>query len=69
MLFNGALLRARGAGRAGIWLGTNQANARAQRFYEKSGFTRVGTKRFRLGSQWEHDFIYELVLGLSSDRR
>jgi ribosomal protein S18 acetylase RimI-like enzyme len=54
---------AREIGAAGMWLGTNQANARAQRFYEKSGFEKVGTKRFRVGDRWEDDFVYELVLG------
>lgn len=42
----------------GIWLGVNQENLRAQRFYEKSGFTRVGTKRFQVGAGLEHDFVY-----------
>ena len=54
---------ARESGAAGMWLGTNQANVRAQRFYEKSGFDRVGTKRFHVGDRWEDDFVYELVLG------
>ncbi|MGY2877080.1 diamine N-acetyltransferase [Marmoricola sp. URHA0025 HA25] len=53
---------ARETGAAGMWLGTNQANVRAQRFYEKSGFERVGTKRFHVGGRWEDDFVYELVL-------
>ena len=53
---------AREIGAAGMWLGTNQANMRAQRFYEKSGFDRVGTKRFHVGGRWEDDFVYELVL-------
>lgn len=49
-------------GAASVWLGVNQQNARANRFYEKNGFVRVGTKRFRLGGKWEHDFVRELVL-------
>jgi ribosomal protein S18 acetylase RimI-like enzyme len=53
---------AREIGAAGMWLGTNQANVRAQRFYEKSGFERVGTKRFHVGDRWEDDFVYELAL-------
>ena len=47
---------------ASVWLGVNQHNARANRFYEKSGFARVGTKRFRLGGRWEDDFVRELRL-------
>ena len=53
---------AREIGAAGIWLGTNQANVRAQRFYEKSGFEKIGTKRFHVGDRWEDDFVYELAL-------
>lgn len=53
---------AREIGAAGIWLGTNQHNVRAQRFYEKSGFERVGTKRFWVGDHWEDDFVFELAL-------
>lgn len=48
---------ARGA--AGVWLGVNQHNARANRFYEKSGFAIVGTKRFRVGAELHDDFVRE----------
>lgn len=51
---------ARGA--AGIWLGVNQENARAQAFYGKHGFQRVGVKRFLLGARYEDDFVYERAL-------
>jgi ribosomal protein S18 acetylase RimI-like enzyme len=61
-LLDAALEVARSTGARGMWLGTNQANARAQRFYEKSGFERVGTKRFWVGDHWENDFVYELAL-------
>ncbi|MET1053382.1 MAG: GNAT family N-acetyltransferase, partial [Mycetocola sp.] len=37
-------------------------NARAVRFYEKSGFAIVGNKTFRLGSSLEHDFVMEQAL-------
>src|SRR3954447_1686957 len=50
---------ARDIGAAGIWLGTNQQNVRAHRFYEKSGFEKVGTKRFLVGGRWEDDFVFE----------
>jgi GNAT superfamily N-acetyltransferase len=61
-LLAAAVAVARELGAAGMWLGTNQANVRAQRFYEKSGFARIGTKRFHVGNRWEDDFVYELVL-------
>jgi diamine N-acetyltransferase len=47
------------AGAQGMWLGTNEQNARAIRFYEKKGFVRVGNKRFRLGDRWEDDYVFE----------
>jgi len=55
-----AVAAARGATR--LWLGVNEENARAHRFYEKSGFTRVGTKRFQVGERLEHDYVYLLEL-------
>lgn len=53
---------ARDGGAPGIWLGVNDQNARAIRFYEKSGFLRVGTKTFTLGNTVEHDYVMELRL-------
>jgi len=61
-LLTAAVDIAREIGAAGMWLGTNQVNVRAQRFYEKTGFERIGTKRFHVGDRWEDDFVYELVL-------
>ena len=53
---------ARHRGAAGLWLGVNQLNERAQRFYGKSGFSRVGTKRFLVGGVYEDDFVMERAL-------
>ena len=50
---------ARSTGAAGVWLGVNQQNDRAQRFYAKSGFERVGTKRFLVGGTYEDDYVLE----------
>lgn len=50
-------------GAAGVWLGVNQQNARAQRFYAKGGFTIVGTKRFRVGDRYEDDYVMERAVG------
>ncbi len=47
---------------AGIWLGVNQKNLRAQRFYAKQGFEIVGTKTFTLGSEVHDDFVMERAL-------
>ncbi len=49
-------------GAASIWLGVNQENARANRFYEKNGFALVGTKRFEVGDRYEDDFVRERIL-------
>jgi ribosomal protein S18 acetylase RimI-like enzyme len=40
-----------------VWLGVNQQNQRAQRFYTKHGFKINGTKTFRLGDGIEHDYV------------
>jgi diamine N-acetyltransferase len=61
-LMDASLDRARSLGAAGAWLGVNQQNARAQRFYAKSGFVHVGTKRFLVGGDYEDDFVLERPL-------
>ena len=53
---------ARTRGAVSVWLGVNQENARANRFYEKQGFARAGTKRFLVGERYEDDFVRLLVL-------
>jgi ribosomal protein S18 acetylase RimI-like enzyme len=58
-LMHASLQAAAAAGGAAAWLGVNSQNARAIRFYEKSGFRKVGTKSFTLGSTVEHDFVLE----------
>jgi diamine N-acetyltransferase len=54
------LARERGA--AAVWLGVNEENARANRFYAKHGFAQVGAKKFLVGDRWEDDFVRERVL-------
>lgn len=58
-LIRASLANAADKGAAGVWLGVNSENAKAIRFYEKSGFQRVGTKTFKLGNTVEHDFVME----------
>lgn len=53
---------ARERGAAGIWLGVNNENRKANRFYEKHGFAQVGTKKFLVGERWEDDFVREREL-------
>jgi len=52
--------RARGA--AGMWLGVNQLNERAQRFYLRHGFAVVGVKHFLVGARLEDDYVLERSL-------
>jgi GNAT superfamily N-acetyltransferase len=61
-LVSAAVDEALARGALGMWLGVNQQNARANRFYEKSGFALVGTKRFLVGERYEDDFVRERAL-------
>jgi diamine N-acetyltransferase len=61
-LLDRSLEAARERGALGVWLGTNEENARAQRFYAKHAFERVGTKRFKLGDRYEDDYVFERAL-------
>ncbi|KQP56631.1 GNAT family N-acetyltransferase [Agreia sp. Leaf283] len=61
-LMSETLSTARARGAAGVWLGVNEENARANRFYEKNGFARVGTKHFLVGDNYEDDFVRQLAL-------
>jgi ribosomal protein S18 acetylase RimI-like enzyme len=49
-----------------VWLGVNQQNQRAQRFYAKHGFTVNGTRRFRLGASVENDYVMVRVISPAS---
>jgi GNAT superfamily N-acetyltransferase len=53
---------ARDRGVASVWLGVNNENPKANRFYEKHGFMQVGTKHFVLGGKLEDDYVRELKL-------
>jgi len=56
------MARSRAQGFAAMWLGVNQENVRANRFYEKMGFQLAGTKKFLVGERWEDDYVRELLL-------
>ena len=56
-LMHAALTTATDWGAHRIWLGVNQENQRAQRFYVKSGFTIKGTRTFRVGGRDENDYV------------
>ena len=46
-----------------VWLGVNQENQRAQRFYVKSGFKITGTRTFQVGDRRENDYVMIHDLG------
>jgi diamine N-acetyltransferase len=50
---------ARAEGMSSVWLGVNQKNDRANRFYAREGFEQVGEKHFQVGSRLEDDFVRE----------
>ncbi len=56
-LMNSCLKEAKKNGRRTIWLGVWEKNLRAIRFYEKWGYTKLGTKEFVLGSDLQNDHI------------
>lgn len=56
-LMSAALHHAGTVAAASLWLGVNQKNVRAQRFYRKHGFEVTGTKTFRLGRHLEADYV------------
>ena len=56
-LMNAAISWAADCGARGIWLGVNEGNERAQRFYRKHGFTVTGTRTFTVGASVENDFV------------
>jgi tRNA (guanine37-N1)-methyltransferase len=56
-LMAASLDAARERGAAGMWLGVNGENARAQAFYRRSGFADVGERSFTVGDQVHHDLV------------
>lgn len=61
-LLQAVLGSAREHGMNGVWLNVNSVNHRAQRFYEKHGFVRVGAVRFVVGDEELTDPVYQLTL-------
>jgi GNAT superfamily N-acetyltransferase len=56
-LMEAAVDRAPAMSARSLWLGVNQENVRAQRFYAKHGFVINGTKTFQLGAVVENDYV------------
>jgi ribosomal protein S18 acetylase RimI-like enzyme len=58
-LMDVAISEAADSGSASVWLGVNQQNVRANRFYEKQGFVLRGTRFFQVGDSTEADYVRE----------
>jgi ribosomal protein S18 acetylase RimI-like enzyme len=56
-LMTATLAAATATGARLCWLGVNQRNERAARFYAKHGFEIIGTKRFLVGDVWHDDHV------------
>ncbi len=61
-LMAATLAEAAATGAGFCWLGVNQQNVRAAKFYAKSGFEIVGVKRFLVGQEWHDDHIRRRAL-------
>ena len=62
-LMDAALAAAVDWGAGCVWLGVNQENRRAQRFYKKYGFIINGTRTFQLGGHDENDYVMVRLFG------
>ena len=51
------LAEAAATGAKYCWLGVNQRNERAAKFYARHGFEIVGVKRFLVGDVWHDDHV------------
>lgn len=61
-LMAATLAAASETGAVAAWLGVNEENGRAIRFYEKHGFAKVGRKHFTVGGRVEDDWVLERPL-------
>ncbi|MGX5694874.1 N-acetyltransferase family protein [Agromyces soli] len=62
-LMAATLEAARASGAEACWLGVNEENGRAIRFYEKQGFQKAGRKHFTVGGRVENDWVLAQPLG------
>lgn len=57
------------AGVTALWLGTHDGNRRAQKAYRRSGFTKVGTRRYDVGGQLCRDVVMAVNPGASDSEQ
>jgi ribosomal protein S18 acetylase RimI-like enzyme len=60
-LISASIASAQRRGAAGMWLGVQRDNARANAFYAKQGFAWVGDRSFHVGEERHDDFTRERV--------
>ena len=53
---------ARGEGGGCVWLGGGERNSAARAFYERQGFSLVGSKYFTVGSDRQNDVVMSRIL-------
>ncbi len=56
-LLEAAIACARDGGFDSLWLQVWERNDRAQRFYAKHGFVKIGTHPYQFGDEWEDDLV------------
>ncbi len=62
VLMRAAIDSSKRLGHETLWLGVWEKNVRAQRFYRRFGFERVGAKDFVLGSDRQTDLVMQRVV-------
>ncbi|TXJ04767.1 MAG: N-acetyltransferase [Aeromicrobium sp.] len=62
LLINDAIETAKARGASQLKLGVSRYNDRANRFYQRHGFTHIGNRLFTVGNQVENDFVLALEL-------
>ncbi len=66
-LMDAAIDVARDRGAQTLWLGVWERNARAQAFYSKYGFARVGEHAFLLGADLQTDWLFARPITAAQD--
>lgn len=62
-LLQAVLDYARGEGFGIVWLSTWEKNPKARKFYEREGFSVVGSKYFMVGNDRQNDVVMSRILG------
>jgi len=63
MLMDRCIAIAKSENNRWLWLAVNDENEKAIKFYQKYGFKVFGTKKFKLGTAEDEDFLMKLAIG------